>query len=387
VAGLTAAAELRRHLEDRAEVTVVSESDHFSLGPALLQVPFSHRTDRSGFAVGRVLSRLGIAFRQAGVEHVDPDRRRVVAGGEVLTYDYLLVATGPRAAATAVLGVGGQFGAAQTIHTEQSAMETGEAVRRYLEQPGPAVVGLAPGAPNQLAAYEFALWLDYTLRLRGLRDRATISFVTPEPHLGHLDTDPAGAERLLSKRFAQRGISAHAAATIERVDRDSVTLRGGVRLPSSFTLVLPAFSGVPAIWQAAGLTDAQGFVPVDEQYRHRTFHQIYAAGVAARLDESEPAESAVPKTGYIAASMGKVAARNVAAAIRGEAPERRTLPRLLDLRILDGGDTGMLLVGGRLLGRRLDRAIGLPGRSAHRLKELLTRYLLWKLRTGRTYLP
>jgi len=79
-------------------------------------------------------------------------------------------------------------------------------------------------------------------------------------------------------------------------------------------------------------------------------------------------------------------AANLAAAVRGGQPTARTLPRLLDLRILDGGDTGMLLASaGAPLPFRV--AVPLPGRTAHLAKALLVRYLLWKLRTGRTNLP
>ena len=137
-----------------------------------------------------------------------------------------------------------------------------------------------------------ALWPDYTLRHRGLRDQATISFVTPEAHLGHLATDVTRAETLLAKRFAQRGISVNPATVVERVDADAVLVQGGVRLPATFRLVLPAFSGVPAVWQTWGLTDTQGLAPVDDQYRHRNFPEIYAAGMAARLQVTHPIESA-----------------------------------------------------------------------------------------------
>ena len=52
----------------------------------------------------------------------------------------------------------------------------------------------------------------------------------------------------------------------------------------------------------------------------------------------------------------------------------------------DGGDGGVLLVTADL-GRPLRLAVPLPGRTADRAKGLLVRYLLWKLRTGRTALP
>jgi hypothetical protein len=84
----------------------------------------------------------------------------------------------------------------------------------------------------------------------------------------------------------------------------------------------------------------------------------------------------LPKTGYLSPAMAKVAAQNIAAAITGTADVRHPRPRLLDLQLIDGGDTGLLRL-----------AVRLPGGAAHRLKGLLTRYLLWKLRTGRSSLP
>ncbi|MDB5058332.1 MAG: FAD-dependent pyridine nucleotide-disulfide oxidoreductase [Chloroflexi bacterium] len=125
---------------------------------------------------------------------------------------------------------------------------------------------------------------------------------------------------------------------------------------------------------------------MDAQYRHSTFPEIYAAGVAAQAEVPAPQAGGLPKTGYLAAAMARIAARNIAAAITQSLPVERSLPRLLDLRILDGGDTGVLLISADVV-RPLRLAVPLPGRSGHWLKGLLTRYLLWKLRTGRTYLP
>ena len=64
----------------------------------------------------------------------------------------------------------------------------------------------------------------------------------------------------------------------------------------------------------------------------------------------------------------------------------RSLPRLLDLRLIDGGDAGVLLLTAERR-RPLHVALPLPGRTAHWAKALLTRYLLFKLRTGHTQWP
>jgi sulfide:quinone oxidoreductase len=386
VAGLTAAYELRRGLGERADILLISDHDQFVLGPGLLAVPFGQSISKIGFAVTPALARHNIGFWKATVEHVDPQRRIVRANGQEIAYDYLLIATGPAIDTIAVPGVGGEFNASYSIYSETSAMETRQALERFLKKPGPAVVGLAPGASYLSAAYEFALWLDYTLRRRGIRDQASITFVTPEAHLGHLGVGIQNAQRLLERSFARREIAVITGHDIQRVDLDQVYLRGGRGLPATFTMVMPAFHGVPDIWKSSELTDVHGYIPVDAQYRHRSFPEIYAAGVAAQADVPAPRVGGLPKTGYLAAAMARIAARNIAAAITRSLPSERSLPHLLDMRILDGGDTGVLLVSADIVWP-LRLALSLPGRSAHRMKGLLARYLLWKLRTGRTYLP
>lgn len=395
VAGLTAAYELHRRLGAAVQLTLVSNSEQFSLGPALLWVPFGQRTGMAGFSLPGRLDRSGIAFVRALVERINPERRVVAATYQgrttELPYDYLIIATGPRADGTAIPGVAGEFDATTSLWSETSAVDTRHALEGFLdlEQPGPVVVGLAPGASYLSAAYEFVLTLDHELRRRGTRARASLTFVTPEPYLGHLDVGGTAARRRLERLFARRHIVALTGAEIARVDRTGVHLRDGRVLPAAYTLIMPPFTGVTGIWKSPGLTDEHGFVPVDARYRHGRYPEIYAAGVAARLSGpagAAPAQASALHTGYLSAAMAKAAARNVAAAITGCAPAARSLPRLRDLRLLDGGDGGLLLAMADL-GRPRQVAVPLPGRTAHWAKRALTRYLLWKLRTGRTHLP
>lgn len=386
VAGLTAAYELRRRLGDRAEITVVSESDRFTLGPALLWVPFGRSTGAISFPIKVGLTRRGIRFVHARVDRVEAERRVVCAKEEEIPYDYLLIATGPRADGTAIPGVSGQFNATSSIWSETTAVDARHELERFLARPGPVVVGAAQGAAYLSAAYEFALTLDHALRRRGARDRATITFVTPEPYLGHLDSSVPAARRAVERLFAERGITAITAASIERVDCAGVHLHDGPTLPAQYSMIIPPFTGAIGIWKSPGLTDERGFVPVDATYRHPHHPQVYAAGLAACLTPSPAAPVSLPKTGYLSMAMARVAAQNIAAEITGAAAARSPLPRLLDLRLLDGGDAGVLLLAADL-GRSVRLAWRLPGRVTHVLKNLLTRYLLWKLRTGRSRLP
>jgi hypothetical protein len=84
--------------------------------------------------------------------------------------------------------------------------------------------------------------------------------------------------------------------------------------------------------------------------------------------------------------MGQTAAANVAAALGYGTPARHPLPRVIDIRVLDGGDVGLVLASS---GRETLHHVAtvLPGRVAHALKSGIERYLVWRLRTGRMNLP
>ena len=83
---------------------------------------------------------------------------------------------------------------------------TGLANAELLANPGPVVVGVTPHAGLYGAAYEFALNLDRALRKAGIRRQVEITFVTPEPYLGHFGHDGIGnSKRLLAGAFARQG--------------------------------------------------------------------------------------------------------------------------------------------------------------------------------------
>src|SRR5438128_1913843 len=144
VAGLTAAYELRRRLRDRADMTLISDSDRFLLGLSLIWVPLGQRP--LSFPLGPALQKHGIHFVHARVERIFPERQVVLAQYKEIPYDYLLIATGPRADGVAIPGVAGQFNATESIWTEQTAVEAAHSLERFLDAPGPAVIGLAQGA-------------------------------------------------------------------------------------------------------------------------------------------------------------------------------------------------------------------------------------------------
>ena len=94
-------------------------------------------------------------------------------------------------------------------------------------------------------------------------------------------------------------------------------------------MIVPPFTGVDAVRDTEGLGNPMGFIPVDEQFRHTQFPDIFAAGVAIAIapPEPTPVPAGVPKTGQMTETMAKVAVHNIAADIDGigpaPAPDRR----------------------------------------------------------------
>ena len=125
------------------------------------------------------------------------------------------------------------------------------------------MVGAAPGASCFGPAYEFAMILDRDLRKRKLRDKVPMTYVTPEPYIGHMALGGVGDSKgLMETEFRQRHVHwiTNAKITAVRdgemevaeVDEDGQPKKTHV-LPFKYSMVLPAFTGVPAVRQGEGL--------------------------------------------------------------------------------------------------------------------------------------
>ena len=104
IGGLPAAYEnqdiLKKDTPGDHQVTVVSNKANFSFVPSNPWVAVGWR-DRNSitFDIGSHLERKGVNFIAKRCDKIDAENKKlVVAGGEVVDYDYLVIATGPRLA-------------------------------------------------------------------------------------------------------------------------------------------------------------------------------------------------------------------------------------------------------------------------------------------------
>lgn len=382
--GLTVAHQLRRHLpRGQIEITVVSKDDRFFFIPSLPWVTMGHKTlEQISFPLQRSLNAKRIECIVGEVERVDPQAQKVTVAGEYLEYDFLVIATGHRSANEAVPGLGPFDGPGHSLMSPREAEEAGEAWKRFLDDPGPMVIGCAPGASCLGPAYEFAFEVDHALKRQKRRHLVPITFVTPEPFLGHFGVGGMGrARQFLEGEFEHRDIRYHTSAAVSKITESSVELAGGAAFESRYSMIIPPLAGVPAIVRSPGLGNPKGFIPTDDGFRHKEFEHVYAVGVAVGYPpvDDTPVPVNFPKTGHMTVQMAKAAAHNIAAEIAGG--ERISQPPFVNC-IMDMGNTAARMLADPVRPPR-NRVQMSVGRRWLWAKKAYAPYFTWKMRTGR----
>jgi sulfide:quinone oxidoreductase len=387
-AGLAAALELRQRLPASDAVTVVSASESFIFHPSLIWVVQGEREPADiSFSIQLVLEEAGVEFICAQLEAIQPQAKTVSLNPQQsLRFDKLLIATGGEWDWDAVPGLWPKpRGHTISILSPWDAMAARTEWQALLADPGPIIVGAVLNAGLYGAAYEFALNLDIALRKAGLRDQVPITFVTPEPFLGHLGHGGLGNSRqILEEAFAHQQIPAITEAQIERVEADAVLLAGRrQRLPSKFTMLVPPFRGIKPVREVPGLGDERGRIPVDDYYRSLKYPDIFASGVAIQVkpEVSSLLPCDVLITGTVSAEMGRVAAANIAADLGYGSPVRKPASALKSFYVLDSGSHGLFMS----LGSQswLNLQLNVPGPWSHWAKVIAEKYQIWQIQTGR----
>ncbi|MEQ9210650.1 MAG: FAD-dependent oxidoreductase [Pseudomonadales bacterium] len=394
VGGLPMAYELREKIGKKHQITVVSDSPTFQFVPSNPWVAVNWRQrEEICVEVEKPLKKHGIDFSAAGLKKLDAGNNRVELGdGQTLDYDYLVLATGPRLAFDEVPGLGPK-GHTQSVCHIDHAESAWQAWEEFVKNPGPVVVGAAQGASCFGPAYEFAFIMDADLRKRKIRDKVPMTYISPEPYIGHMGLDGVGdSKAMLESEFRERHINWIANAKILQVDKGSMLVAEcndqgeEIRqhsLPFSYSMILPAFTGIDPLMNIEGLVNPRGFVLVDDYQRNPKYQNIYALGVCVAIapQKPTPVPTGVPKTGYMIESMVAAAVKNIAADIEGKTASASATWNAICLA--DMGDTGIAFVALPQIPPR-NVTWAKKGKWVHLAKIAFERYFLHKIQTGNT---
>jgi len=392
IGGMPMAYEMRALARAQDKITVISNNPKFHFVPSNPWVAVDWRKrDDIEMDIAPVLAKKKIDFIGVGAKRLHPEKNQIeLDDGRTVDYDYLVIATGPRLAFEEVEGLGPQ-GHTQSICHVDHAVEAEKQWQAFVKNPGHVVVGAVQGASCYGPAYEYAMIMDTDLRRRKIRDKVPMTFVTAEPYIGHLGLGGVGDSKgLLESVMRDRHIKWICNAKTTKVEAGKMyvtehnedgTPKKEHVLDFKFSMMLPAFKGIDAVFGIEGLTNPRGFILIDPQQRNPKFKNIYAVGVCVAIPpvEATPVPTGAPKTGYMIESMVTATAHNIRDELDGKTPATKATWNAVCLA--DFGDTGACFVALPQIPPRNVNWFS-QGKWVHLAKIAFEKYFMRKMKAG-----
>lgn len=252
MSGIEASLALRDFADGRAAVTIVDPGRRFAIPASATGSAFGIPPSVD-LPLGRVVSRTGAALRRSHLVAVDGRRHlALLAGGELLRYDRLIVAVGPRASVTLPLAL--TFRGHADVE-ELRGLVGG--VVAHAERGGETdlAVVIPEGCGWPLAAYEIALMTREHLVAAGHGGATRVTVITAEP------TPLAGfgplAGAAVVRKLRRMDVEVVPGVDVTRLDWGRIDLSDGTSRSVDRVVALPVMRG-PSL---AGLpADDAGFV-------------------------------------------------------------------------------------------------------------------------------
>lgn len=274
---------------DEWKITIVDQDETHYYQPGFLFMPFGIYGENDVIKPKRDYIPAGVDMILSEIELIEPENNRVrlVKDGRILTYDFLVIATGtqPRPTETPGLLDGGEW--RKSIH-EFYTYEGAQALTKYLRtwQGGRLVMSIME-LPYKcpVAPLEFIFLADWWFHEKNMRDRVDITLVTPLP--GAFTKPRAG--KLLGNTLDEKHIHIVPEFNTESVDTENKVLRSydEIEVPFDLLVTVPVNMGADVIGRS-GLGDELNHVPVDKHtFLSTQFDNIFALGDAANLPTSK----------------------------------------------------------------------------------------------------
>ena len=335
--GAAVAARFERLFRREPDVEIVLfDRENFSVfTPLLPEVPSGALEPKH--IVSPLRARLRrTSVRQAEVHAIDVEQRRIVAGHcpmcaeDVVEYDYLVLALG---SVTNFFGLPGVAERARTMKSladgaglhdlvigkfEHADLDGDPAVRRQLLTFVVAGGGFA-GVETAAELNDFVRTASRRYYPRIAPDDVRVVLVHPSDRILPEVSPSLSAYAL--RKLTNRGVQVLLKARIAGCDDDGVRLTDGRIVPTQTLIWTAGVSPNPLLDRVELPRDPSGRVRVDATLAVPGHSGVFALGDCAAVRDAET-DALCPPTAQYAIREGKVAADNVAAAIRGAEARR-----------------------------------------------------------------
>ncbi|SEQ06095.1 sulfide:quinone oxidoreductase [Ectothiorhodospira magna] len=287
-AGLSCATRLARELDGADVILIDRRQDHY-YQPGLTLVGTGVWQTEKLLDRNRRYVPSSVNWVHDMVIEYDPDNNRVVTEtGQVIEYDFLMVATGVQVNYSVIEGMSenliGHRGVGCVYDRPELAERTWQAVDHFVNEGG---IGLFTRPPGDMkcagAPLKVTMLTESRMKERGTRDRAEMHYLPPgtslfsQPH----------TEDFLRRNLPQRDIHIHWDHPLKAIDPDRKTATfktplGDETLDYDFIHVVPPMSAPDALRYsplAAQEAPFRGWLEVDRfTLQHTRYPNVFGAG-------------------------------------------------------------------------------------------------------------
>jgi sulfide:quinone oxidoreductase len=283
-----------RHKLDVADwaITIVDQNDTHLYQPGLLLLPFGVYKPEELVKPRTRFIPDGVELVFGEVDRVDADANQVhLTDGNVVGYDYLVVATGTSPRPDQTPGMDGAqwrtsvfdfytLEGSTALRDKLATWEGGRLVVQVVEMPIKCPV----------APLEFAFLADAFFEEKGLRDKVDITYVTP---LEGAFTKPIASQHL-GGMLTDRHIALEGDFMVDRIDNETKTLvsMDEREVPFDLLVTVPLNMGADFVARS-GLGNELNYVRVDKHtLLSPAYDNLFAIGDAADLPTSKAGSTA-----------------------------------------------------------------------------------------------
>ena len=297
------------------QITIVDQHETHYYQPGFLFIPFGIYNRKDVIKPKRDFFPTGSNVIMSEIDKIEPKENRVVLKNNmVISYDYLIIATGAKIKPEETEGMKGSnwYKNIFDFYTIEGACALADFFKRW--EGGKLVVNITEMPIKcPVAPLEFVFLADSYFTEKGIRDKVDIHFVTPLPGAF---TKPK-ASSILGDFLDKKNIRLTADFNIARVDNENKKIISWDEQEVDFDVLvtIPTNSGDEAI-SRSGLGDELNFVPTDKHtLMAEGYDNIFVIGDATNLPSS--------KAGSVAHFQADILTENFLSVIEGREPRAK----------------------------------------------------------------
>jgi sulfide:quinone oxidoreductase len=287
-AGTIMANKLRKALDrDEWDITVIDKNKTHYYQPGFLFIPFGIYNRHDVIKPKGDFFPAGVNVLYENVDKIACDKNQVLLeNGQVVTYDYLIIATGTQVFPEETPGMKDKlwYKSIFDFYTIEGAV----ALQKFFKSwEGGKLVMAITELPYKcpVAPIEFVCLAEEYFAKKGMRDKVDITYVTPLPGAF---TKPV-ATKMLSELMNEKNINIVPDFYIERIDNDRKVLVSydEQEVPFDALTIVPVNMGDPMI-ERSGIGDDLNFVPTNKHtLQSEAYENVFVLGDAANLPTSK----------------------------------------------------------------------------------------------------